>query len=141
MILKNKYKQIGVLGLLLLGGLSSCKKDKENPIITVSSPANHSNIMLGSTLDVQAVFTDDKELAEYHVHMGDQAGEHVHDFHDVEYTKSITGDSYQFSEQINIPEMLSSEVYYLHFELTDAEGKISTERIMLHVGAHDHGHE
>lgn len=110
--------------------LTSCKKDKENPVITVNSPENHSDQMLGGTMSVNAIFTDDIELSEYHVHIGDIDGNHVMEFMYEDHS-SITGSSHEFTDVINIPDSIGM-VYYLHFEVTDTEGKETNERIMLH---------
>jgi len=137
--MKQTIKTAAVV-LVCTMSLASCKKDKENPIITISSPENHSDIMQGGTIEAKATFTDDKELAKYHVHIGDVDGEHVHDFHDAEFTGDLTDESFEFSQTISIPDSLSMDVYYLHFFVTDAEGKESTEKLMLHKhgGSHDH---
>lgn len=109
--------------------LSSCKKDEMNPVISITSPENQSEIHWGSLIDVNASFSDDRELASYHIHIGNEEGEHVHDF-PWEAEENISGKEYAYQGQISIPDSIEA-IYYLHFEVTDAEGKTSTDKLML----------
>ena len=110
--------------------LSSCKKDKEEPVIFITSPESHSEHMWGSSFDVKATFSDDRELASYRVHIGDEAGEHLHEFH-FDDENNISGEEYTYQEQVTVPDSIEM-VYYLHFEVTDAEGKTASDKVMLH---------
>lgn len=123
------YSSAIVLALSLTS-LTSCKKDKENPTITINTPSNHQEFTWGTELHIEATFEDDRELASYHVYIGNEAGEHAHEF-ELEFSGNITGDSFDFHEHYVIPNAIDM-VYYLHFVVKDAEGKESTEKLMLH---------
>lgn len=120
--------------LLLLAVLSvslvSCRKDKVAPDISITSPADHSEHVEGTTLAIAAQFSDEKELKSYTVFIGDEAGEHSHNFH-FEDEGDISGTSYDYSAAVDVPSNID-EVYYLHFEVSDAKGNSSAKKIMLH---------
>ncbi len=127
----NTNKLTYSIAILTLS-LVACKKDKAALEIDIQAPAAHSEIHSGSSFIAKALFTDDKELAEYHVHLADVTGEHLHDVHDNEYTGKIGGVEYLFEQTVDLPNSLMHDEYYLFFELTDAEGKTSTKSVMLH---------
>jgi hypothetical protein len=110
--------------------LVSCKKDKENPTIVIAEPANHSDHLWGTEVHIEATFEDDQNLKSYHIHIGNEAGAHMSEF-EVEFEGDITGKTYDFHEHFMVPDSIES-VYYLHLEVTDAEGKSSEEKLMLH---------
>ena len=115
---------------MLLVVVTSCKKDKESPSIVISEPANHSEHMMGSEIHIEAVFSDDRDLASYKVYIGTEEGALTPEF-DVQYNGTISGKVYEFHEYFMVPTSIEM-VYYLHFEVTDAEGKSTTEKVMLH---------
>lgn len=110
--------------------LIACKKDKEAPSITINQPANHSEHTWGSEVHVEVVFSDDRELKSYRIHIGNEAGDPAPEF-SVEFTGDLDGTSYDFHEHFVVPDAVES-VYYLHFSVTDAEGKSATDKRMLH---------
>jgi hypothetical protein len=110
---------------------TACKKDKENPEISVSNPVEHTHFTAGTSMTVSARFTDDRELASYHAHVADVNGNHVMDFM-WESEGDIAGKTFDLTEIVSIPGGLDS-VYYLHFEVVDAEGKSTEESIEFHV--------
>jgi len=131
-----KISKLIFLSTSLLLSFSSCKKDKtedkEDPTISISSPANHSTHQKGSSIHVHADFADDIDLASYHVHMSDNAAGSSHsslfDFHE---SSSISGKSYEFHTDLTVPDSTLT-VHWLHFEVIDAEGKTTTNKVMLH---------
>ena len=110
--------------------LFSCNKDKEDPTITIAQPTDHSNHTKGEMLHIEATFEDDQDLSSYSIHIGDENGNHAADF-DFHSHGSISGKSHEFHEHTMIPDTIGM-VYYLHFEVTDAEGKKSTASHMMH---------
>ncbi|GAB4378219.1 MAG: hypothetical protein Kow0075_07870 [Salibacteraceae bacterium] len=113
---------------------NSCKKDEENPTITINEPAEHSEYHIGDDVHIEATFTDDQELASYTFMIGDENGEHIHGFHhDDEGT--ISGKSFDYHQMVTIPSdsMLMKSVFYLHFNVTDAAGNSTRARHMLHI--------
>jgi len=126
--MKNKIALFAAVLSLL--SLTACKKDKENPTIIIAEPINHSEHSIGSELHIEVSFEDDRELKSYHIHIGNEAGDHMPEF-DLKFEGDITGKTYDFHEHFVIPTGISS-VYYLHFEVTNAEGKSSTDKVMLH---------
>src|SRR5690606_4443364 len=96
--------------------LSSCKKDKEDPTITVNEPTEHSHHMWGETVHVEATFADDMGLKSYEVLLGDEAGNHDHMF-DFDVSGTINGTEYDFHEHFVVPD--SAEMMrYIHFTVT-----------------------
>lgn len=128
-----KFKQINIaLAAIALSVVSiSCQKDKEDPLISIETPANHSDHDFGSSIEVKATFTDDQDLKSYKVFMGDEDGEHMHMFH-FEEEAEISGESYSYTGSVQLPDSASMEMAYLHFEVKDMEDKLATERLMLH---------
>ncbi len=116
--------------LALAVGFASCKTDKEDPLISITTPANHSEHDYGSMIEVKATFTDDRDLAHYKVFYGDESGEHLHPFHH-EDEANISGTSYEYSAMVHVPDS-GDMVAWLHFEVTDAKDKMTTDKLMLH---------
>jgi hypothetical protein len=110
--------------------LVSCKKDKEDPTMNIAEPVDHTEYHWGDELHTEVLFEDDRELKSYHIHMGNLAGDHVAEF-DLMYAGDISGTSYSFHEHFVVPDSIE-EVYYLHFQVTDAEGKSTSGKRMLH---------
>ena len=129
--MKSTFK-ISALFILGLITLTSCKKDKEDPTITITSPENHSEHHEGSSVNLKATFADDRDLASYEVMVGDVDGNHIHEFH-FEDENEISGESYDYSSTLTFPDSLSLDAYYVHFMVTDAEGKTASDKLMLHV--------
>lgn len=126
-------KNIKLIALILLIGVAtiSCKKDKENPVITVNEPSNHAHLKYGAELHIEATFTDDRDLKHYHVWIGNEAGIKSTDF-DFEKHGDISGKSYDFHEHKDIPTGIGM-VYYIHFEVEDKEGKKAETKVMIHL--------
>lgn len=125
----KKIVKFSIAALAVIA-LVSCKKDKENPTITIAEPADHSEHLWGAEMHVEATFEDDRELKSYHIHIGNETGDHMPEF-DVEFEGDISGKSYDFHEHVVVPDSIGAE-YYLHFEVTDAEGKSTEQKLMLH---------
>lgn len=119
-----------ILAAMAAFTFTSCKKDKEDPTITIEEPAENTEFSGGAIIHVHADFADDRELASYIVEIGDEAGEHVEGFHSDD-DGSISGTSYEYSNEITVPDSLSVATFYLHFLVTDAEGKTATEKLKL----------
>tara|TARA_Y100000385_G_C12803815_1_gene513052 strand:+ start:187 stop:570 length:384 start_codon:yes stop_codon:yes gene_type:complete len=124
----KKVKLIFCIALATI--LISCKKDKESPVITITQPTNHSNHNKGEMLHIDANFDDDVELANYSIYIGDENGDHSADFHFM-VSEDISGKSFELHKHIMIPDTVGM-VYYLFFNVTDAEEKSTSESIMLH---------
>lgn len=122
-----------LLILLAITGLTltSCKKDKEAPTIIVSEPIEHTHFTAGTSFQLSATFSDDQDLASFHTHTADAQGNHVLEF-DWEEVGTISGKSHTLTSTVNIPAGINN-VYYLHFEVEDAEGKTTEELIEIHV--------
>ncbi len=126
---KIKTSLILALGVVFM---SSCAKDKEDPTITITSPENHSEHHEGSDVAIKAIFEDDKELASYKIEVGDESGEHIHEFHFFDEKTDLEGEKFEYSNTLTFPDSLTLNAYYLHFEVKDAEGKTATSKVMLH---------
>lgn len=116
--------------LTLLIGFTSCKKDKEDPTITVSSPANHSDLKWGETVHIEATFEDDRALKNYTVMVGDEDGNHNEAINFME-TGTTDESSFEFHEHFTVPEE-APMMAWIHFTVIDAEDKSATTKIMLH---------
>ncbi|MCG8575192.1 MAG: DUF4625 domain-containing protein [Flavobacteriales bacterium] len=128
-----KTKSIFAIAILALAAtFTSCKKDKENPTITVETPAEHADTKWGETVHVNATFSDDRDLASYHVTVVDAAtnGEHIHSFGFMEHG-DISGTSYDFHSHFDVPTD-APEMAWISFEVTDAEGKVTELTWMQH---------
>lgn len=81
-------------------------------------------------MNLSIEFSDDKELSYYHIHIGDQLGEHVlaFPFHE---SGEISGKNYSYKSTVQIPENIES-VYYLHVEVKDKQGNATNQQLMLH---------
>ncbi|MCB0737261.1 MAG: DUF4625 domain-containing protein [Bacteroidetes bacterium] len=124
-------KSLNIILLLVITIFAtSCNSDKEDPVIEISSPANHSEHHWGDEIEVKAKFTDDQELMSFSAMIGDIDGNHTHEFHFMD-SGNISGTEYEYSGTITVPTGIE-EVYYLHITVTDAEEKSTTEKVMLH---------
>ena len=110
--------------------LTSCKKDKENPTITVTEPTEHSTHKWGAEVHIHADFEDDRGLKSYEVMVGDEAGTHDHMF-DWHKMGTAEGVSHHFHEHFMVPDSAMS-MRWVHFTVTDAEDKVTTKSWMLH---------
>jgi hypothetical protein len=128
-LVQNLDMKFYALCMVLILFLQACKKDQD-PEISIETPSDHQEFTKGSTFNIKATFTDDKGLKSYHIHMGDEAGNHVEefDFHDA---TEISGTSYSYNKPVSIPSAIGS-VYYLHVEITDEGDHTTEEQLMLH---------
>ncbi|MBK7129542.1 MAG: hypothetical protein IPM74_06460 [Crocinitomicaceae bacterium] len=110
--------------------LSSCTKDRKDPEIIIHNPENHSEHVMGTSVEVDATFKDDQNLSWYKVYIGEEDGTLTPDF-PYQLEENISDKSFDFSVSITVPTGIES-VYYLHFELKDAEEKTATTKLMLH---------
>ncbi len=120
---------------LLIGSvlvLTGCNKDKEDPTITVTAPAEHTHYNGGDVVNVAATFADDKALASYTLEIGDDSGGHIHSFHHND-AGNITGETSAYTQSITIPDSAGVHVFFLHFTVTDEEGKTTSAKHMLHI--------
>ena len=130
-----KHLTIKVILPLLVGSvfiLSGCNKDKEDPTITIAAPAEHTHFDAGAMVHVEATFADDKELASYTLEVGDANGGHIHNFH-FNDAGNITGETSAYHTMITVPDSAGVHEFWLHFTVTDAEGKTGSAKHMLHI--------
>ena len=112
--------------------LSGCKKDKEDPTITVTTPAEHAEFNKSDVVHLEVTFADDRDLASFTMMVGDMDGEHIDNFH-LDDSGDLTGSSYDYHKMITIPDSVLVSMFYLHFTVTDAEGKTASKKHMLHI--------
>jgi len=124
--------KIKLLAIVLIASISmmACKKDKENPTIMVLEPLAGAECTWGSELHAECIFKDDRELASYHVFVGDEVGVVVPAFL-FDYSGTTSGSSFTFHEHMIIPDSCET-MYYLHFEITDAKDKTTSDKIMFY---------
>ena len=108
----------------------SCKKDKENPVIIMNIPEEHSEHTWGSLVHIEATFTDDLEFKQYDIFMGDEDGNYDTDI-DFMRSGDVQGISYDFHDRFIVPDSVGT-VSYIHIEVEDNEGKISNLKWMIH---------
>ncbi len=111
---------------------TGCKKDKEDPTIKVNKPAEHSEFNLGDEVHIEVIFADDRELASYTFMIGDEDGGHIHGFHHDD-DGTLKGTEHEYHTMVTVPDSLAVTVFYLHFTVTDAEGKKASKKHMLHT--------
>lgn len=130
--MKGLIFAIAAIALFVTAG---CKKDKEAPGIEIQAPQDHMEFHFGGNIHVEAIFTDDVELAKYRVYMGDEAGNPATGFN-WEDAGELSNDSYTYTATIPVPGE-AEMMYYLHFDVTDEDGKTSSEKRMLHFHAEE----
>ncbi len=122
------------LGISVLIGLNSCKKDladREKPsIVAFNVPADSATVS-GNTLHIEAVFSDNHELAQYKliIKPSDEA------FVPIDSTAllawnltriwDVTGNSTTVSQDISIPDSIATGWYELMLNVVDASGNLS----------------
>lgn len=127
--MKNKiFLMIAIVGFAAT--ITSCKKDKEDPTITIETPAQHSEHAWGAEVHIKANFSDDRALKSYVVMVGDEAGTHDNMF-DFMRAGDISGLSHDFHDHFVVPNNAAA-MRWVHFTVTDEEGKVSTKKWMLH---------
>ncbi len=109
---------------------TSCKKDKEDPTITVSTPEQHTHFNWGDEVHIEASFADDRGLKNYTVMMVDADGNHQDDF-DFMKTGTTTELTYDFHDHFMVPDD-APMMAWVQFNVTDAEDKTATLTWMLH---------
>lgn len=111
-------------------GTTSCKKDKEDPTITVNEPAQHTHFNWGDEVHLEATFADDRGLKNYTAMIGNEAGtmDNVINFMKTGTTTELT---YDFHEHFVVPTD-APMMAWVHFTVTDAEDKTTTLKWMLH---------
>lgn len=111
-------------------GITSCKKDKEDPTISITTPTEHSTHKWGNEVHINATFSDDQGLKSYEVMVGDEAGAHDHmfDFHKSGTAEGLTHD---FHEHFMVPDSAMT-MRWIHFTVTDAEDKTASQKWMVH---------
>ena len=127
--MKTIKQSILFLGLVCIS-FTSCNKDKENPVIEISTPAEHSDHKWGNAVHVTAKFTDDKGLKSYTVMVGDEMGMHDHQFNYMK-TGDISDVSYEFHDHFMVPDSCEM-MRWIHFTVTDEDGKSTEKKWMVH---------
>lgn len=129
--MKTLKTAIFTIAMLTLSfGATSCKKDKEDPTITVGSPAEHALFKWGEEVHVMATFDDDRGLKNYTVMVCDADGNLNHE---IDFMKSgeTSELSYDFHDHFVVPND-SPMMAYIHFTVVDAEDKTTTKMWMIH---------
>lgn len=126
------YRKISVIIAIaaLSFSITSCKKDKEDPTITVSTPEQHKHFNWGDEVHIEATFEDDRGLKGYTVMMVDADGNHQDDF-DFMKTGTTSELTYDFHEHFTVPND-APMMAWVKFTLTDAEDKAASSTWMLH---------
>jgi len=119
-----------MVGAIAVVAFVSCKKDKEDPTISINQPADMETYSSGDELHVEVVFEDDRALKSYDIHIGNETGVYDAEF-GFQFAGDISGKTYSFHEHFIVPDSIE-EAYYLHFQVTDEEGKSITEKRHLH---------
>ncbi|MFT5821382.1 MAG: hypothetical protein ACI8ZM_002635 [Crocinitomix sp.] len=113
--------------------ITSCKKDKENPTITVTIPAQHTHFNWGDEVHIEANFADDRGLKDYTVMLVDADGNHQHEF-DFMKTGTTSELSFDFHDHFIVPND-APLMAWVKFTVTDADDKTGTLTWMLHFDA------
>ena len=126
-----KTKSIFIIAIAFVAvSLTSCKKDKEDPTISVVEPDDHQHFIWGEEVHVEANFTDDQALKSYDVSIQDDAGNISTDFN-FHYTGDLEGATGYFHEHAIVPDSCMS-MGYVSFTISDMEDKTVTEKRMVH---------
>ncbi len=129
--MKNLKKISIVLAAAVLSFTTiSCKKDKEAPLASISSPSEHTLYKFGETVHVHATLSDDIELKSYEIEIVDADGNHMHDFN-IEKTVEVTGTSVEIEEDFTVPTGAPT-VAWISLSVTDAEEKTTPLLWELH---------
>ncbi len=109
---------------------NSCKKDKEDPTISVETPEQHSIHNWGTEVHITADFADDQGLKDYTIMVVDADGNHSMAF-DFMRTGTVSELTYDFHDHFDVPDS-APEMAWVQFVVTDAENKTTTLDWMLH---------
>ena len=109
---------------------TACKKDKENPVVTINEPAQHTHFKWGEEVHLDANITDDRDLKHLHVFVGDADGNHLHSFGFM-IDEDISGESHHFHKHFTVPDSVPS-MAWVYFQVKDAEEKQTEMKWMLH---------
>ncbi|MFN3917779.1 MAG: DUF4625 domain-containing protein [Flavobacteriales bacterium] len=117
---------------LLALAISSCKKkevDNEQPVIT--SASGDATVQVGTKLNLTATITDNKELKQLKIDIHDLFDGHGHrSFSPFSIVQifTISGSSYSFNGQIDIPVNAATGPYHAVFYALDESGNQSKFR-------------
>ena len=111
--------------------IHSCQnKDKENPTITIVSPDQHSIHKWGETVHINALITDDVELKNYAVFIGNQDRKQLNNFNFM-LSENITGSEFDFHKHFIVPNSAPA-MAWIYFTIEDVESKTADFKWMLH---------
>lgn len=150
--------------LAAAGFLTSCSNDDDavidtqKPTISIDEPHNEDEVAPGGELHIEAVFTDNVELASYKIEIHEDFDDHTHavnkSSHDVnpwsydEVVPIPAGQtSFEAIHHLDVPtqingETISEGTYHLGIYLTDTAGNEEQAFVEFHLdGDHDGDHD
>ncbi|MBS7333707.1 MAG: DUF4625 domain-containing protein [Weeksellaceae bacterium] len=133
--------------ILLLSSCSSDddKLDTEKPKIVLGKPTDHQSYELGSTIEVQAILSDNVELGSYKIDIHSDGDGHEHRSTTTNWDFSDTGviegnKEYVLNKTIQIPAgNITEGHYHLGIMVIDKAGNETESYIEIVVGE-DHHH-
>lgn len=130
--------------------------DTQKPTIVIQEPHAEEEVAPGGELHIEAIFTDNVELASYKIEIHEDFDDHTHavykNSHDVNpwsYDKTFEIPAglttFEAVEHLDIPteingEPISEGTYHLGIYVTDAAGNEQQEFLEFHI-EDDHGGE
>jgi len=119
--------------------LSACKgRDKAKPELTLSSPADSAEVLVGTNLEIVAQIRDDKELAQVKVDIHNAYDGHGHV--KATYTpfsairiEDLTGTEAQKTITVAIPDTAGAGPYHCVVQAVDAAGNLSEFQLRTFV--------
>lgn len=120
--------------MLLFAGIlaiASCKKkenDDEVPVIAINLPIDGSSVNTGSSLQFDAVFTDNEDLGQYKIEIHSDFDGHTHEKTneaipwETVIIEDITGTSQNVSKSISVPDTAAAGAYHLVVSCIDKSG-------------------
>lgn len=129
----NYNLRLSIILVFCISGLFSCSKITGNPSISKIRPIEHTHFSDGSTLEIKALFKDNDELAFYSCRIADTNGNSVSNFV-WEESSSLSGKKFELSTSTQIPIGIDG-VFYILFQVIDAEGNVTDKSIEFHVDA------
>lgn len=126
--MKSKILSLLILGLVIV--LSSCGGDDNDPVVTISSPADDTSVAAGTTLEISGTATDDMEVTSLRVSSATSALEL-----DGEIDLSSVTDktSFPWRAAINLDPMLSAGEYEIDVIATDNDGNQGSDRVTFNI--------
>jgi hypothetical protein len=124
-------RTIWASAIIALAGITatSCKEDKEAPLITINSPTTTDGYHWGDTIHASVTIEDNKNLYSFQIYIGELNGNASEDW-PFSITNNLSGKEYTWEQDLVVPDSVPTNLW-LHCKATDAATLTSTQNVKM----------